>query len=72
MISASRDKTIGRWDLREGKEIKKAREVYENDIIAVGVSRDGRWVVIAVGGMLKVREVKTGIMRTFHEDLRVH
>jgi WD40 repeat protein len=48
MISASRDKTIGRWDLREGKEIKKAREVYENDIIAVGVSRDGRWVVTTV------------------------
>jgi WD40 repeat protein len=71
MISASRDKTIRRWDLREGKEIKEAREVYENDIRAVGVSRDGRWVVTAVGGVLKVHEVETGITRIFHEDLRV-
>jgi WD40 repeat protein len=71
MISASRDKTIRRWDLREGKEIKEAREVYENDGRAVGVSRDSRWVVTAVGGMLKVCEVETGIIRIFHEDLQV-
>ncbi|KAG2351020.1 prolyl oligopeptidase [Suillus weaverae] len=68
MISGSRDKTIRRWDLREGKEIKEAREVCEYRVDAVGVSKDGRWVVTAVGGELKVSEVKTGIVRTFHKD----
>jgi WD40 repeat protein len=66
MISGSWDKTIRRWDLREGKEIKEAREVCEEDISAVGVSRDGRWVVTA-GWELKVSEVETGIVRTFHK-----
>ncbi|KAG1793979.1 uncharacterized protein HD556DRAFT_460680 [Suillus plorans] len=47
MISGSGDKTIRRWDLREGKEIEEAREVCENGIDAVAVSRDGRWVVTA-------------------------
>jgi hypothetical protein len=67
MISGSWDKTIRRWDLREGKEIKEAREVCEERISAVGVSRDGRWVVTAVRGVLKVSEVETGIVRTFHD-----
>jgi WD40 repeat protein len=67
MISGTWDKTIRRWDLREGKEIKEAREVGERDIRAVGVSRDGRWVVTAVRGVLKVSEVETGIVRTFHD-----
>jgi len=70
MISGSWDKTIRRWDLREGKEIKEAREVCEEreeHISAVGVSRDGRWVVTAVGRVLKVSEVETGIVRTFHD-----
>jgi WD40 repeat protein len=35
---------------------------------AVGVSRDGRWVVIAGGNDMKVSEVETGIVRTFRED----
>jgi WD40 repeat protein len=65
MISGSEDKTIRRWDLREGKEIKEAREVCEEGISAVGISRDGRWVVTAVGGVLEVSEVETGIVRTF-------
>jgi WD40 repeat protein len=68
MISGSRDKTIRRWDLRKGKEIEKDRQVVE-DVRAVGVSRDGRWVV-AAGGRdgIKVSEVETGIVRTFRED----
>ncbi|KAG2132900.1 uncharacterized protein EDB93DRAFT_890657 [Suillus bovinus] len=68
MISASDDKTIRRWDLREGKEIEKAREVCEYGLSAVRVSRDGRWVVTAGTKELKVSEVETGIVRTFHED----
>ncbi|KAG2737429.1 WD40 repeat-like protein [Suillus brevipes Sb2] len=67
MISGSRDKTIRRWDLRKGKEIEKDRQVYE-EVAAVGVSRDGRRVVIAGGNGIKVNEVETGIVRTFHED----
>ncbi|KAG2118201.1 WD40-repeat-containing domain protein [Suillus discolor] len=67
MISGSDDKTIRRWDLREGKEIEEAREVYKNRIYGVRVSRDGRWVVTAGYSLgLKVSEVETGIVRTFH------
>ncbi|KAG2073611.1 hypothetical protein BDR04DRAFT_1094564 [Suillus decipiens] len=54
MISGSGDNTIRRWELREGKEIEKAREVCENRIRIVGVSKDGRWVVIlTIGEQLK-------------------
>ncbi|KIK37617.1 hypothetical protein CY34DRAFT_61921, partial [Suillus luteus UH-Slu-Lm8-n1] len=69
MISGSRDKTIRRWDLRKGKEMEKDREVYEN-VEAVEVSRDGRWVVIAghTTNGIKVNEVETGIVRTFQGD----
>ncbi|KAG2743107.1 YVTN repeat-like/Quino protein amine dehydrogenase [Suillus brevipes Sb2] len=67
MISGSRDKTIRRWDMRKGKEIEKDRQVVEG-VHGVGVSRDGRWVVIAGKNDIKVSEVKTGIARTFHED----
>jgi WD40 repeat protein len=45
MINGSHDKTIRRWDLREGQEIKYAREVCDDyHIGAAVVSRDGRWV----------------------------
>ncbi|KAG2089438.1 uncharacterized protein F5147DRAFT_841123 [Suillus discolor] len=66
MISGSGDKTIRQWDLREGKEIEEAREVSEHGIVAVRISRDGRWVVSASDEELKVSEVQTGIVRTFH------
>jgi WD40 repeat protein len=66
MISGSGDKTIRRWDLRKGKEIEEAREVYEY-VEALGVSRDGRWIVIAGDEGIKVSEVETGIVRTFYE-----
>ncbi|KAG2742279.1 YVTN repeat-like/Quino protein amine dehydrogenase [Suillus brevipes Sb2] len=66
MISGSRDQTIRRWDLRKGKEIEKVRQVFEG-VREVGVSKDGRWIVIASGEGMKVSEVETGIVRTFHE-----
>ncbi|KAG1837739.1 hypothetical protein C8R48DRAFT_667020 [Suillus tomentosus] len=66
MISGSGDKTIRQWDLRDGKEIEEAREVCEHGIVSVMISRDGRWVVTASDEELKVSEVQTGIVRTFH------
>jgi len=47
MISVSGDETIRRWDLEAGKEIEEARKVCQPDseVLAVEVSRDGRWVV---------------------------
>lgn len=64
MISASRDKTIRRWDLREGKEIKEVREVCDDyDTGAAVVSRDGRLVATA-DWKLEIYEVQTGNVRT--------
>jgi hypothetical protein len=62
MISRSSDKTIRRWDLLEGKETEGAQEVCEDAISmgAVGVSKNGRWVVTAGPWELKVSEVETG------------
>jgi WD40 repeat protein len=74
MISGSRDKTVRKWDLQTGEEIKEARIVCEKQIHAVAVSRDGRCVITAGGNgpnyegptyvELKAWEVKTGIMKT--------
>ncbi|KAG2343685.1 WD40 repeat-like protein [Suillus weaverae] len=71
VISGSSDKTTRQWDLEAGKEIEEARDVCEQEVDAVGVSRDGRWVVSAGGDANcntrepKVREVETGIVRIF-------
>lgn len=71
IISGSTDKTTREWDLEAGKEIEEARNVCGQRVHAIGVSRDGRWVVSAGGdfnvntGELKVREVATGTVRTF-------
>jgi WD40 repeat protein len=42
MISGSFDKTARQWDLNAGKEIEEVRDVYEKEVLAVTVSRDGR------------------------------
>ncbi|KAG1833216.1 hypothetical protein F4604DRAFT_1945607 [Suillus subluteus] len=70
MISGSWDGTSRQWDLRMGKEIEKARDGCE--VNAVGVSRNGRWVVTAGGennyekyGELRACEVETGMVKTF-------
>jgi WD40 repeat protein len=72
MISGFNDKTVRLWDLETGKEVEKARVVREQEVRAVAVSRDGRWVITAGGdmlpncpGMLKACEVDTGIVKTF-------
>jgi WD40 repeat protein len=48
MFSGSRDGTSRRWDLETGKEIEEVRDVCEQKIRAVAVSRDGRWVVTSI------------------------
>ncbi|KAG2057356.1 WD40 repeat-like protein [Suillus hirtellus] len=69
MISGSGDKTTRQWDLEAGKEIEDSQDVCEQEVYAVGVSRNGRWVVSAGGyfniGELKVCEVKTETVRRF-------
>src|SRR5882757_4687270 len=72
MVSGTLDKTVQQWDLQTGKEIEKARDVHEDGVSMVAVSRDGRWVitVTATGGKhddgeLKACEVETGIVKTF-------
>ncbi|KAG2737629.1 YVTN repeat-like/Quino protein amine dehydrogenase [Suillus brevipes Sb2] len=68
MISGSWDKTIRQWDLQKGKELEKNRQDVKH-VGAVGVSRNGRWVVIASDEGMKVSEVETGIVRTFDDSL---
>jgi WD40 repeat protein len=73
MFSGSTDGTSRRWDLETGKEIDEARDVYEQDISAVAVSRDGRWVITSIAedrsgdhpGEIKACDVKTGVVKTF-------
>ncbi|KAG2060323.1 WD40 repeat-like protein [Suillus hirtellus] len=74
MISGSEDKTTRQWDLEADKEIVEAQDVCKQEVHAVGVSKDGRWVVSAGGngntGELKVCEVETGIVRRFEGHSR--
>jgi WD40 repeat protein len=70
MVSASSDKTTRQWDLRTGKEIEEAREIDEQELRTLVVSRDGQWIVTSsfiVGsfGKLQARDVKTRIVKTF-------
>ena len=70
MISGSGDKTTRLWDMRAGKERKEARVVNEHGVHAVAVSRDGRWLITACGGLtdpgeVKACEWKTGIVKIF-------
>jgi len=75
MISGSGDKTARKWDLQTGKEINEARIVFEKEVSAVAVSRDGRWVITTGGNHwddgdptdveFKAWEIKTRVTKTF-------
>ncbi|KAG2349164.1 WD40 repeat-like protein [Suillus weaverae] len=69
IISGSEDKTARRWDLQAGKEIEKARDLCGQEVWAVAVSGDGRWVVTSItgeaSGELKACDVETGVVKTF-------
>jgi WD40 repeat protein len=70
MISGSVDATARQWDLKEGKEIEEVRDVWKEEVWAVAVSSDSRWVVTGGGGWradsaeLKVCEIKMGTTKT--------
>ncbi|OAX39096.1 WD40 repeat-like protein [Rhizopogon vinicolor AM-OR11-026] len=82
-VSASSwDRTIRRWDMQSGEEIKEEQEVGMDDDggQAAVVSRDGRWIITSSeddnnddddndGGCdnLKAYEVETGIVRRFED-----
>jgi WD40 repeat protein len=78
MLSGSSDRTARLWDLRAGKEIEGTRIVCEQEVNAVAVSSNVRWVVTAGGevyphdipGELKVYEMKTGIVKRFEGHSR--
>ncbi|KAG2060245.1 WD40 repeat-like protein [Suillus hirtellus] len=73
MVSASYDKTTRQWDLQTGKEIEEARDVWEQTMRTVALSRDGRWVVTSTFvrynddpvGKLEARNVEARIVKTF-------
>ncbi|KAG2105036.1 WD40-repeat-containing domain protein [Suillus discolor] len=69
MISGSSNEIVRKWDLQEGKEIKEAQIVCEEDVNAMAVSRDGRWVVTGGGESgrveLKACKVDKAIVTTF-------
>ncbi|KAJ8589038.1 WD40 repeat-like protein [Rhizopogon salebrosus TDB-379] len=68
IISGSMDKTVRRWDLHAGREIKEAREVWTESINAsdMAVSRDGRWAVTAASlGWVEANMAETRIVKTF-------
>jgi len=72
MIAGSTDKWARRWDLQTGKEIGEARFSCEQEVWAVAVSSDSRWVITGgAGGELKAREMETGTVKTFQGHSRI-
>jgi WD40 repeat protein len=76
MVSASYDKTTRQWDLQTGKEIDEARDVYEQELREISLSRDGRWIATSSSipnnfGKLEARDVRTRIVRKFEGDFNL-
>ena len=51
MIRGSSDKTAQQWDVKANKEDEEAQNVCEEEVWAVPVLRDGRWIVTAGGNV---------------------
>ncbi|KAJ8585751.1 WD40 repeat-like protein [Rhizopogon salebrosus TDB-379] len=75
MVSGSWDSTARRWDVESGKEIEEERDVFDQGVNAVVVSRDSRWVITAGGdsghGELKASEVEKGIVKSFQSHSEI-
>jgi WD40 repeat protein len=74
MISGSFDKTSRQWDLQAGMELEDVRDTCDDEVCAVAVSRNGRWVITVTSSrfgdddQVKACEVKTGIVRILNKD----
>ncbi|KAJ8591398.1 WD40 repeat-like protein [Rhizopogon salebrosus TDB-379] len=74
MISGSYDKTSRQWDLQAGMEIEEVQDTCDDEVRAVAVSRNGRWVITVTnsysgdGDQLKACEVETGIVKILNKD----
>jgi WD40 repeat protein len=74
MISGSDDMTSRQWDLQAGMELEEVRNTCDDEVRAVAVSRNGRWVITATSDhygdrdQLKAYEVETGIMKILNKD----
>ncbi|KAJ8580478.1 YVTN repeat-like/Quino protein amine dehydrogenase [Rhizopogon salebrosus TDB-379] len=74
MISGSFDKTSRQWDLQAGMELEEVRDICDDEVRAVAVSRNGRWVITVTNNhdgdsdQVKACEVETGIVRILNKD----
>jgi WD40 repeat protein len=74
MVSGSFDNTSRQWDLQAGMELEEVRDTCDDEVRAVAVSRNGRWVITVTnnhGGdsdQLKACEVATGVVRILNKD----
>ncbi|KAG2065492.1 WD40 repeat-like protein, partial [Suillus decipiens] len=70
MISGSDNTATQQWDIKARKKIQKLRVFCKKEVLAVAVSRDGRWVITSGGDWvgkaeLKVCWVETGFVKKF-------
>ncbi|KAJ8591401.1 WD40 repeat-like protein [Rhizopogon salebrosus TDB-379] len=74
MVSGSWDKTSRQWDLQAGVELEEVRDTCDDEVRAVAVSRNGRWVITVTNNhdgdsdQVKACEVKTGIVKILNTD----
>jgi WD40 repeat protein len=74
MISGSWDKTSRQWDLQAGMELGEVRDTCDDEVRAVAVSRNGRWVITVTNNhegdsdQVKACDVETGIVKILNKD----
>ncbi|KAJ8582266.1 WD40 repeat-like protein, partial [Rhizopogon salebrosus TDB-379] len=62
------------WDLQAGMELEEVRDTCDDEVRAVAVSRNGRWVITVTNNhdgdsdQVKACEVKTGIVKILNTD----
>jgi WD40 repeat protein len=68
IISGSYDQTSRQWDLQAGMELEEVRDTCDDEVYAVAVSRDGRWVITMTSAQIKACEVETGVVKILNKD----